>query len=158
MLHENYALNQEYFKPKNVVHAKPRSWGAEEKALLLEGLNRFGVGAWNKIGETLLPDWSSTELRVKTGRVLGRQSVVRYKGWKPNAAMVAAEFEANRRIGTATGMWKGSLVADEGGEVEKLIAEHEAQHPYVDAPFTGVPTEERKKAEAEAEAAKAAEA
>ena len=47
-----------------------------------QGLARFGVGAWNEIGEALLPAYDNNTLRVKTGRLLGSQSIERYLGRK----------------------------------------------------------------------------
>ena len=65
----------------------------------------------------------NNDLRVKASRLIGRQNLKSYVGWKANAAMLRAEHERNKRIGDATGRWKGSvLVADEDGAVDAAIA------------------------------------
>ena len=60
---------------------------------------------------------------MRTKRMLGSQSVVRYRGWKPTEPEIKREHEVNREIGQALGMWKNStLVQDEQGNVEAMIA------------------------------------
>lgn len=87
------------------------------------------------------------ELRVKTARLMGRQSLVRYKNWKGDATAIAAEYDIpiscycyllrltlryryakNKELGLKLGSWKsGQLVADDGGEVEQALKELEKQ-------------------------------
>jgi hypothetical protein len=94
---------------------------------------------------------SDTDLRLKTARLLGRQSLQQYKGWKGNEAAIAREcvypppalrrvdspglkpvsrsacaslprYEKNKEIGQRLNMWKaGVLVADDNGLVEEAI-------------------------------------
>lgn len=51
-------------------------------SLLMQGLEKHGVGRWREIGEELLPQWDDQFLRIKTGRLFGSQSLARYVGWK----------------------------------------------------------------------------
>jgi len=60
---------------------------------------------------------------VRASKLFGSQSLARYAGWRGGPDDVARELEANRRIGEATGCWKGGyLVEDEGGSVRKYLA------------------------------------
>jgi len=132
-----------YFKPKT-GKITVRKWTDKEKDLLIQGIEKHGIGSWAKIQEEFLTLWvgqgSSTwiifninnyllqelsELRVKTARLMGRQSLVQYieDGWKGNADDVAREYENNKRIGLELNCWKGGvLVNDAAGEVLKILA------------------------------------
>ena len=69
-------------------------------------------------------------MRVKASRVIGRQNLKSYVGWKANADMLRFEHDRNKRIGDATGRWKGGvLVADEDGAVDAAIALSEREQP-----------------------------
>jgi hypothetical protein len=66
----------------------------------------------------------STDLRIKTSQLLGRQSLKLYKGWKGDEQDIAREFDQNKKIGEEFGTWKNNvLVADTNGRVEKRILE-----------------------------------
>jgi hypothetical protein len=83
------------------------------------------------MGEELLPGWDDTTLRLKAAKLLGAQNLSRYQGRKLGAAEVAAEFEANRQLGAATGCWKnGMLVDDDAGTLAAhwAAAQQQQQH------------------------------
>lgn len=125
MLNEDGTINQDFFKPKRVViiDDKGKKWGAEERDNLYQGLEKHGVGKWREISEEFLPKWDDQSLRIKSARLLGSQSLARYVGWKGNRAAVDTEREKNRKIGEATGCWKGGvLVEDDAGSVAKYIS------------------------------------
>ena len=65
-----------------VVLVDDKKWGAAERDLLYQGLERFGVGKWGDMSAQLLPRWDDQALRVKTTRLLGSQSLARYVGWR----------------------------------------------------------------------------
>ncbi len=112
-----------YFKPpENLPGLGPKKWGDKERELLIEGISKYGIGCWHQIRTDLLPDWDEPELRVKAARLLGRQSLVLYKGWKGGESEIQAEYEKNKEIGMRLNAWKGSvLVADDNGLVEKEL-------------------------------------
>lgn len=123
MLNEDGSIRQEYFKPDKVLIAdKKRKWGNKERELLYKGLEKYGVGNWKDIGDEFLPDWDDQQLRIKSGRMLGTQSLARYVGWKGDRTAVDEEYERNKQIGIELGCWKGGvLVEDEDGSVRKYF-------------------------------------
>ncbi|KAJ1963929.1 hypothetical protein GGI12_001755 [Dipsacomyces acuminosporus] len=131
MIDDEGLLNQEYFQPpKDAVAPAGRKWGDEEKRKLLEGIETYGIGHFREISESLLPDWSGNDLRMKAIRVMGRQNLQLYKDWKGNAEAVRREYERNKEIGLKHGMWKGgALVYDDDGLVLKAIQESNIASP-----------------------------
>ena len=78
----------------------------------------------------------NNELRVKTARLVGRQNLKAYSGWKATAAMLDVERERNKAIADklkaekGIERWKGNvLVADDEGEVAAAIEASEAEQP-----------------------------
>ncbi|KAL6064464.1 HTH myb-type domain-containing protein [Balamuthia mandrillaris] len=121
MITEDGYLKEDYFKPKKTKIVLKR-WTAKERRLLLEGVEKYGIGEWAKIKEESLPEWSVLELRVKMSRLIGRQSLVQYKGWKGTEEDVRAEHEKNKALGLELGCWKGGvLVNDDGGQVLRAL-------------------------------------
>jgi len=95
-----------------------------ESGLLKAGLEKYGVGNWSQIQLHFLPDWGGAELRIKTARLLGRQSIVAYHGQKLTEEMIAREYEWNKALGEEVGCWKGGvLVNDDAGVVATRIEE-----------------------------------
>ena len=157
------ALWCRYFRPREFQEAK--KWSSIERERLLTGIERYGIGAWSTIRMRLLPDWvrachgacdgwrssrqslrgltrsrwlrqTENELRVKTARLLGRQSLKAYKHWRGNALDVQSEYQRNKEIGLAMGLWKGGLLIDNGKLGDKLMPQaggREVRQP-VDAP------------------------
>ncbi|KAJ2717271.1 hypothetical protein H4R19_000023 [Coemansia spiralis] len=128
---DNGVLNQEYFQPpKDAQPTAERKWGEEEKRKLLEGIERHGIGHFREISESLLPEWSGNDLRMKSIRAMGRQNLQLYKGWRGDAAAVLREYERNKEIGMRLGAWKGgALVYDDDGHVLKAIEASNAANP-----------------------------
>lgn len=61
-------------------------------------------------------------MRVKTIRIIGRQNLQLYKGWKGNGDAIAREYEKNKEVGLKFGTWKqGCLVYDDDGFVEQEL-------------------------------------
>jgi hypothetical protein len=122
MLRTEGDINQEYFKPTQVVVLDGKKWGVEERDLLLNGLEKHGIGRWREIGEEFLPRWDDQAIRVKASRLMGTQSLARYIGWKGDREAVEAEFQKNKEVGEVTGCWKsGVLVEDDNGSVRKAL-------------------------------------
>jgi hypothetical protein len=112
MLNEDCTIKQDFFKPKKVVIQQDRRWGVAEKAKLLEGLEKYGVGDWKTMTSKLLPKWDENTLRLKTCRLIGIQNLQTYKGWKPTEDQIEEEFNKNKTKALANGEWKaGMLVA-----------------------------------------------
>ncbi|KAF8061984.1 hypothetical protein HT031_004244 [Scenedesmus sp. PABB004] len=123
MLSPDGGIDQEFFRPRAVVTLAERKWGEPERAALLAGLERHGVGRWRDIGEALLPGWDDQAIRIKAAKALGCQNLSRYHGRRLTAAEVDAELEANRALGAATGCWKhGMLVDDDRGTLRQHFA------------------------------------
>ncbi|GMH40107.1 hypothetical protein BSKO_08011 [Bryopsis sp. KO-2023] len=118
ILFEDGAIKQEFFKPTKVVIAEQRSWGNEERALLYQGLESYGVGSWKEISKNCLPKWNEQELRAKAARLLGSQSVARYTGKKMTKETVDSERAKNKEIGERLGCWKGGVLVDEKGKLK----------------------------------------
>ncbi|KAL9539696.1 hypothetical protein MBANPS3_010113 [Mucor bainieri] len=131
ILKTNGRLNQEYFRPRAEIHAKEeRAWTEAERNLLIQGIQKYGIGNWNDIRKELLKEWTSNDLRLKCIRLIGRQNLQLYKDWKGNADKIQQEYESNKRIGLKYGTWKQSvLVYDDDGKVEEeLMAYHQKQN------------------------------
>lgn len=68
------------------------------------------------------PFQSGNDLRLKTIRLIGRQNLQLYKGWKGNGDAIAKEYERNKEVGLKFGTWKqGCLVYDDDGLVEQEL-------------------------------------
>jgi hypothetical protein len=50
-----------YFKPKNVsakqLKAQAKKWGDKEKDLLLQAIEKHGIGSWALVKSEFLPQW-----------------------------------------------------------------------------------------------------
>ncbi|KAL7321239.1 hypothetical protein PS15m_001029 [Mucor circinelloides] len=120
--------NGRYFRPKaETNHKEEQTWTDAEKGLLIQGIQKYGIGNWNDIRKELLNEWTSNDLRLKCIRLIGRQNLQLYKNWKGNADEIQQEYENNKRIGLKYDTWKQSvLVYDDDGQVEKeLMAHHQ---------------------------------
>ncbi|CAG8563594.1 9953_t:CDS:2 [Diversispora eburnea] len=120
ILHPDGTLNQDYFRPpKSCVPQLQRKWTEKERALLMKGIQKYGIGHYREISEEFLLDWTAQDLRVKTMRLIGRQNLQLYKDWKGNEDAIKKEYEQNKKIGLEVGMWKaGTLVYDEKGVIQ----------------------------------------
>jgi hypothetical protein len=88
IIHPDGTLNQAYFQSSDLMFEEPkRIWNDECKRLLLKGIKENGIGQFRKISTDLLPDWTPQELRQKTMRLMGRQNLQLYKGWKGNLCL-----------------------------------------------------------------------
>ncbi|OLY84772.1 hypothetical protein AYI68_g1057 [Smittium mucronatum] len=126
-------LNQEYFKrPHGMEVEEERKWGDAEKLLLVQGIEKYGIGHFREVSDNLLPEWSANDLRVKTIRIIGRQNLQLYKDWKGNSEDIKHEYERNKKIGTELDCWKGGvLVYDDDGKVLKAILDsNDADPPF----------------------------
>ncbi|CAO3625226.1 unnamed protein product [Cunninghamella blakesleeana] len=128
MIHADGTLNQDYFRPpKDQKVEEPRKWTDVERQLLIEGIEKYGIGSFGQISKELLPKWSTNDLRLKCIRLVGRQNLQLYRGWKGDEDAILAEYEKNKEVGLKYGSWKqGVLVYDDDGKVlEELKAMHE---------------------------------
>ncbi|ORZ26026.1 hypothetical protein BCR42DRAFT_316554 [Absidia repens] len=123
IIHPDGRLNQEYFHPpKGYKPEDARKWTETEKQLLIKGIEEHGIGNFGLISKESLPKWSTNDLRVKCIRLIGRQNLQLYRGWKGNADDITREYERNKEIGLKYGTWKqGVLVYDDDGMVEKEL-------------------------------------
>ncbi|KAG1474650.1 hypothetical protein G6F56_000231 [Rhizopus delemar] len=125
MIYSDGTLNQDYFRPPKGPKEEARSWTDAEKKLLIEGIEKHGIGHFGEISKELLPKWSTNDLRVKCIRLIGRQNLKLYRDWKGNADDIAREYEVNKEIGLKYGTWKqGVLVYDDEKNVEKALEEY----------------------------------
>ena len=129
MLTEEGWLNQEFFRPK-FDKLSVRQWSEKEKEKLYDGILKYGIGSWKDIQTNCgLKDWTGPELSAKTKRIIGRQSIQSYSGWKGNKDQIQREYNKNKEIGTQLGCWKGGvLVNDEGGAVAEALKKWEETH------------------------------
>uniref|UniRef100_A0A7S0UMB0 Myb-like domain-containing protein n=1 Tax=Polytomella parva TaxID=51329 RepID=A0A7S0UMB0_9CHLO len=126
------SINQEFFKPQRVILVQEKKWGEAEREALYKGLQIYGVGKWRQIATTLLPLWDEQQLRIRSAKLLGTQSLARYVGWKGDKAAVDASYAFNKRVGEITGCWKaGTLVENDSQSVAKYLEEIEAKGEFV---------------------------
>ncbi|RUO96657.1 hypothetical protein BC936DRAFT_141666 [Jimgerdemannia flammicorona] len=60
MIHEDGTLNQDYFRPpKGAKPEEARKWTDREKELLLQGIEKHGIGHFREISDEFLPAWVS---------------------------------------------------------------------------------------------------
>ncbi|KAJ1981908.1 hypothetical protein H4R34_001910 [Dimargaris verticillata] len=135
IIHDDGTLNQDYFRPpKDALRPsqeQARKWTDQERDLLVQGVEQYGIGHFREISEALLPAWSPNDLRVKSIRLMGRQNLQLYRNWRGNAEAIKREYERNKAIGLRLNAWKGGcLVYDDDGLVLKAIMETE---PTADA-------------------------
>jgi hypothetical protein len=116
------------------LKAQAKKWGDKEKDLLLQAIQKVGIGSWALIKSEFLPQWvrfpfpiprvhalysassfpshhqEATELRIKTARAMGRQSLVQYIDvkWKGSPADVEREYQRNKAIALKYNCWKGT--------------------------------------------------
>jgi hypothetical protein len=130
MLFPDGNLNPEYFKPKQ-KSVIIRKWTNLERLKLIKGIEKYGIGSWTQIRQEFLPAWEIGEIRIKTSRLIGRQSLAEYieAVWKGDETMIEMEYLRNRKIGLSLNAWKGGvLVNDENGHVKQKL-ESEAYEP-----------------------------
>jgi hypothetical protein len=125
MLNDDASLNQAYFRPVGAMVFTEKSWSSKERDLLIQGIGEFGVGYFADISRRYLSDWSPQDLRSKCQRLLGRQNLQEYKGWRGNAAEVESEYNRNRAVGELFNTWKSNtLVLDDDGKVAAYLEQH----------------------------------
>jgi len=118
MLNPDGSLKQSYFLPKDVIVKERRQWTEIERDLLLQGIKKYGVGNFQDILKEFLPEWTVKDLRIRTMRLIGRQNLQAYKGWRGTEEDIQKIYEKNKDIGVKLGAWKGGmLVADDEGKV-----------------------------------------
>ncbi|KAI9209820.1 uncharacterized protein BJ171DRAFT_594835 [Polychytrium aggregatum] len=125
-------LNQDYFRPpKGALLAAPSTnkWTEKERALLIQGIEKYGIGHFREISEELLPNWQPNDLRIKTMRLMGRQNLQLYQGWRGGEPDIKLEHKKNRELGERLNAWKGgTLVYDDEGAVQRALEEmHRSQ-------------------------------
>ncbi|KAJ3085523.1 hypothetical protein HK102_014081 [Quaeritorhiza haematococci] len=128
VIDENGMLNQDYFRPPkgyklllSAENSAPK-WTPADRTALIQGIHKHGIGSFREISNEFLPSWSPNELRIKTMRLIGRQNLQLYKGWKGGEEDLARELERNKEIGLRLGCWKsGVLVYDDDGKVLEAI-------------------------------------
>ncbi|KAJ3045052.1 hypothetical protein HK097_001296 [Rhizophlyctis rosea] len=127
IIYEDGTLNQDYFRPPKGTKLQPeesRKWTDTERALLIKGIEKHGIGHFKNISDESLPAWSTNDLRLRTIRLIGRQNLQLYRDWKGNEDAIMKEYERNKEIGLRFGTWKqGVLVYDDEGLVEAAIRE-----------------------------------
>ena len=87
------------------------SWRSRELRLScdLQGIELYGVGKWREISNHL-PDWNDNELRSRTAKLLGSQSLAAYIGWRGRKYAVPLPVHAhpNRAQIELWGSWVAS--------------------------------------------------
>ncbi|GAX81856.1 hypothetical protein CEUSTIGMA_g9284.t1 [Chlamydomonas eustigma] len=122
MVNMDGTINQEFFRPKHVLLVKEKRWGIDETDLLYKGIERFGVGKCQEISMHLLPEWSDQQIRARTSKLMGSQSLARYSNWIGDKQAVQQEHERNKRLAEKLGCWKnGMLVENSEGSVKEYF-------------------------------------
>ncbi|KAI8872663.1 hypothetical protein GQ42DRAFT_143166 [Ramicandelaber brevisporus] len=125
MIDDEGNLNHAYFQDSpSTMSTGPRKWTEVERGLLIQGIEKYGIGHFREISEALLPAWSTNDLRLKTIRLIGRQNLQLYKDWKGDEQAIMAEYELNKQVGLEFSTWKGGvLVYDDDGNVLRRLTE-----------------------------------
>ena len=76
MLNNDYTLNKFYFK----VEKGKKCWTKDTNLCLINGIEAFGIGNWQKIKINYLKDWNKIEIRLHTCILLGIQDLTHYNG------------------------------------------------------------------------------
>jgi hypothetical protein len=139
-----------YFKPKK--HSQ--RWSDADKLRLQAGLEEFGVGAWDAIIQKHLPTRTAVDVRLQVSRLLGRQDLSGYAGWRGDEAAARAERERNRAEAERRGLWLGGVWVEE--EAVRSIREAEAAAAAAAAAATAAAAAATAAADASAEAGDAA--
>lgn len=114
---------------QQVVVIETKAWGAQERALLYEGIAKHGVGSWKDIRKDFLAKWDEQAIRIKTSKLMGCQNLKRYAGWKGSKEEIKKEHEKNRALGEKLGCWKsGYLVEDDHGSVATALDAEKKQN------------------------------
>ncbi|KAI8820736.1 uncharacterized protein EV422DRAFT_496437 [Fimicolochytrium jonesii] len=137
IIHRDGTLNQEYFRPPRgtkLMGEEVKKWTESDRALLVKGIEKYGIGHFREISEALLPAWQPNDLRVKSMRLMGRQNLQEYRGWRGTEEDIKAEFARNNEIGVRLGCWKsGVLVFDDDGLVDAEVKANPVKVPIVEA-------------------------
>eukprot|EP01025_Chloroclados_australasicus_P025271 TRINITY_DN2527_c0_g3_i2.p3 TRINITY_DN2527_c0_g3~~TRINITY_DN2527_c0_g3_i2.p3 ORF type:complete len:171 (+),score=15.04 TRINITY_DN2527_c0_g3_i2:45-515(+) len=101
-------LKQDYFKPDVVVKFEHRKnpWGVNETKKLVKGIQKHGFGSWEEISKEYFGDYPQQLIVIRASRLIGRQDMSIYEGWKPSFEELQKEFERNKALGTEQGTWK----------------------------------------------------
>eukprot|EP01024_Parvocaulis_polyphysoides_P010941 TRINITY_DN13862_c0_g2_i3.p2 TRINITY_DN13862_c0_g2~~TRINITY_DN13862_c0_g2_i3.p2 ORF type:complete len:121 (-),score=17.87 TRINITY_DN13862_c0_g2_i3:157-519(-) len=104
----NEELNQDYFRPDVVVKFEHRKnpWGEQEQKNLIKGLNKYGFGKWKEIQAEYFQDFPLQLIIIRASRLVGRQDMGQYCGWKPTEQELKDEFNKNKTIGWQQGTWR----------------------------------------------------
>mmetsp|Transcript_67908 Transcript_67908/g.94036 ORF Transcript_67908/g.94036 Transcript_67908/m.94036 type:complete len:161 (-) Transcript_67908:124-606(-) len=90
------SLNLKYFNVK-----RGHYWSKKENEKLIEGVIKFGPTSHKQIKEDFLPDWTETEIRLRTCKLLRFYNLQDYENTKFYSAEQIAD-EAKRNKETAT--------------------------------------------------------
>ena len=116
-------INQAVFQPDQVLQVSERKWTPDTLALLQQGLQAHGVGAWDAIAADFLPGWDTAMMQQQCLRFLGTNDLGRYMRWRPSKADMKREKDRNKQLGTSLGCWQsGMLVENTAGDVAKALA------------------------------------
>ncbi|CBK24541.2 uncharacterized protein [Blastocystis hominis] len=107
MIDEEGNLVKEYFHLK-----KLKTWTLAEEKLLIEGIQKYGVGEWERIRRDFLSDWITEDIRLKACRLFGIQRIELYNGFKGSLDEINVEYEKNKKIGMKEGLWVGNVLID----------------------------------------------
>lgn len=107
-------IDQRFFKPRRVQFKLERPFGEEDKRALLEGIRKYGVGAWESIQSSQLPDWDTTVIAAKASAALGTTNTQRYSGKRMEPEQVREEHRKNKELGTERGKWEAGRFVEDG--------------------------------------------
>eukprot|EP01023_Acetabularia_acetabulum_P038080 TRINITY_DN363_c0_g2_i1.p3 TRINITY_DN363_c0_g2~~TRINITY_DN363_c0_g2_i1.p3 ORF type:complete len:154 (-),score=19.16 TRINITY_DN363_c0_g2_i1:35-496(-) len=101
-------LNQDFFRPDVVVKFEHRKypWGEGQQNKLIAGLGEYGFGKWKEIQIEYFGDYPLQLIIIRASRIVGRQDMSEYAGWKPSEEELKDEFNKNKTIGLQQGTWR----------------------------------------------------
>ncbi|OMJ75903.1 hypothetical protein SteCoe_24843 [Stentor coeruleus] len=93
-------INHAYFADIPGAH-----WSENDEDLLIQGIERYGVGNYDQISKHLLPNKDIIEIRLRTCMLLGAHNIDEFKGLK-DSNKIADIKTKNLNAGKKTGKLK----------------------------------------------------
>ena len=93
-------INHEYFADVPGAH-----WSLEDEEKLMQGIQSYGVGNYEKINKKFLPTKNIIEIRLRTCLLLGAHNIEEFKGMKGLAEIVETRNK-NLALGKKCGKLK----------------------------------------------------
>ena len=100
-------INHEYFADSPGAH-----WSENDQDMLLQGIEMYGIGSYEKINKNLLPMKSVIEIRLRTCMLLGVHNLEELIGFK-DTSKIAEIRHKNLAVAKKCGKLKYGMYLNE---------------------------------------------